>query len=287
MKTGLTFLVIGLLGFEALAAENAADLQTPREKFCYSLGISIGKNLGNLGVELNEAEQQLLLRGLRDYTAGKTQLSIKEASVAIRAYQQEAWKELSARNAAEGRAFLEKNKARKGVVTLPSGLQYEVLREGAGDSPKPNDKVTVQYRGTFIDGTEFDSSYKRGQPATFSVRGVIKGWTEALQLMKPGAKWKLYVPADLAYGSRGMRPAIGPNKTLIFEIELLRVQSAAPAAATVKPKPVTSDIIKVPSREEMAKGAKVEIIKASELEKYKQKEQQGGQAEKKTDSPKQ
>jgi FKBP-type peptidyl-prolyl cis-trans isomerase FklB len=239
-------------------------------------------------VELNEAEQQLLLRGLRDYTADKAQMSLKEASTAIRAYQQEAWKELSAKNEAEGKAFLEKNKARKGVVTLPSGLQYEVLREGAGVSPKPNDKVTVQYRGTFIDGKEFDSSYKRGQPATFAVKGVIKGWTEALQLMKPGAKWKLYVPANLAYGSRGMRPAIGPNKTLIFEIELLRVQSASPASTTqVKPKPVTSDIIKVPSREEMAKGAKVEIIKAAELEKYKQKGTQNGQAQKKTDQPKQ
>lgn len=272
MKQQLPFLIIGLLGAQCLAAD-AADLKDARQKFCYSLGLSIANNLGNLGVTLDDAELQLLLSGLKDQSSGNAALTAEEMSAALQEYQQTAWKELAEKAKAEGDAFLAENKKREGVVTLPSGLQYEVQRDGSGESPSATDRVSVQYRGTFIDGKEFDSSYKRGQPAQFEVNRVVKGWTEALQLMKPGAKWKLYVPGDLAYGKNGMRGSIPPNATLIFEVELLQVLATAPKPA-VKPQPVTSDIIKVPSKEEMEKGAKVEVIKASEVDEYIAKEKE-------------
>jgi FKBP-type peptidyl-prolyl cis-trans isomerase FklB len=127
---------------------------------------------------------------------------------------------------AGGQAFLEANKAKPGVVTLPDGLQYKVIKEGAGEKPTANDVVTVNYSGKLIDGTEFDSSYKRGEPATFPVNGVIRGWTEALQQMKVGSTWELFIPADLAYGDRGVPPVIGPNQTLIFTVELLGIKKS-------------------------------------------------------------
>ena len=143
----------------------------------------------------------------------------------------------------------------------------------SGPKPTTNDSVTVHYRGTLIDGTEFDSSFKRGQPATFKVTGVIPGWTQALQLMPVGSKWQLFIPADLAYRERGSGQAIGPNATLIFEVELLSIQPQEPAKAMPSPQqPVTSDIIKVPSAEELKKGAKIEIIKPEQLEAEKEKE---------------
>jgi FKBP-type peptidyl-prolyl cis-trans isomerase FklB len=130
------------------------------------------------------------------------------------------------KNKKEGEAFLAANKKKEGVITLPSGFQYKAIKEGTGKTPKATDTVTVNYRGTLIDGTEFDSSYKRGQPATFRVNGVIAGWTEALQLMKEGSKWELFIPANLAYGERGAGAAIGPNAVLIFEVELISVKPA-------------------------------------------------------------
>ena len=140
------------------------------------------------------------------------------------AVQQERLKEVSARNLEEGTAFMAQNAKKDGVKTLPSGLQYKVIKEGKGKMPKAEDTVTVNYRGTFMDGTEFDSSYKRGEPVTFQVNGVIKGWTEALQLMKEGSKWELFIPSDLAYGERGAGQTIPPNSTLIFQVELISVQ---------------------------------------------------------------
>lgn len=268
-----------LLGASVLAAETV-QLNDARQKFCYALGMSLAQNLGNIGVTLSDQELQLVLQGLKDQAGGQTALTTEQMRDAIRAYQEQAWKDLAAKNKAESEKWLTENAKRQGVVTLPSGLQYEVLREGSGTPPKANDQVTVHYRGTLINGKQFDSSYDRGQPARFAVNRVIKGWTEALQLMKPGAKWKLYIPPELAYGERGMRGAIPPNSALIFEVELLGVHPAQPQAT--KPAPVTSDIIKVPSKEELEKGAKVEIIKASEVEKYlqqqKQQEKSGGDA---------
>jgi len=134
------------------------------------------------------------------------------------------FQQLADKNQKEGEVFLAENKKKKGVITLPSGLQYQVIKEGTGKIPKATDTVTTHYRGTLIDGTEFDSSYKRGEPASFPVNGVIKGWTEALQLMKVGSKWQLFIPSNLAYGPQGAGQAIGPNATLIFEIELLSIK---------------------------------------------------------------
>lgn len=270
MKHGWMVWTAGLLSLSVSAAE-PAELKELNEKFSYGIGLSIGGNLERLGITLSDADLQLILRGIQDKAAGQPQLSEEEVNAAMRDFQQQAWTNLAAKNQEAGAAFLAKNKTREGVVTLPSGLQYEVLEAGSGESPQASDRVSVDYRGTLIDGTEFDSSYKRGKPAQFSVGGVIKGWTEALQLMEPGAKWKVYIPSELAYGERGSRPAIGPNATLVFEVNLLEVLPQV-SATPPKPQAVTSDIIKVPSREEMEKGAKVEIIKASELEKYKEEQ---------------
>jgi FKBP-type peptidyl-prolyl cis-trans isomerase FklB len=209
-----------------------------------------------------------LAKGVRDaVSGGQPLLSETEVRETLRAYYaeartkvQEKRKQLAEKNKKEGEAFLAENAKKEGVKTLPSGLQYKVLAEGSGASPSTNDTVVTQYRGTLIDGTEFDSSFKSGKPATFGVTRVIKGWTEALQLMKPGAKWQLYIPSNLAYGDAGT-PTIPPGSTLLFEIELLSIQ--APTSAVVPPSQpvVTSDIIKVPSAEELKKGAKIEIIK--------------------------
>jgi FKBP-type peptidyl-prolyl cis-trans isomerase FklB len=133
-------------------------------------------------------------------------------------------KQMQTTNKTAGQTFLDNNKTKPGVVTLPDGLQYKVLKEGSGEKPNANDTVTVNYAGTLIDGTEFDSSYKRGEPISFPLNGVIPGWTEALQLMKVGSTWELYIPADLAYGANGVPPVIGPNQTLIFKVELLGIK---------------------------------------------------------------
>jgi FKBP-type peptidyl-prolyl cis-trans isomerase len=182
------------------------------------------------------------------------------------AKQQKRRAELAEKDKQEGEAFLAANKEKPGVQTLPDGLQYLVITNGTGPVPGPNDTVTVNYRGTLINGTEFDSSYKRGQPAQFPVGGVIHGWTEALEKMPVGSKWKLFIPAGLAYGEQGNR-GIPPNSTLIFEVELLDAKSPAPPKAAA---PLTSDIIKVPSAEEMKKGAKIEVIKSDEAAKAEQ-----------------
>src|SRR5581483_5600494 len=179
----------------------------------------------------------------------------------------EEQKQLAEKNKKEGDAFLAANKSKPGVKSFDSGLQYQVLTEGTGETPKPGDTVAANYRGTLIDGTEFDSS-KPGQPTSFPVTGVIPGWTEALEHMKTGSKWKLFIPSNLAYGERGQRPKIAPNAALIFEVELVSVTPGQAPAATVKPAtgvqpvasatpPLTSDIIKVPSAEELKKGAKI------------------------------
>jgi FKBP-type peptidyl-prolyl cis-trans isomerase FklB len=173
----------------------------------------------------------VVARGLRDALSGsKTAMTeddmktaLQQLSTEIGAAQNAKAKEASGPNRKEGEAFLAANKSKDGVKTLPDGMQYKVLTEGKGPKPSASDTVTVNYRGTLINGTEFDSSYKRGQPASFPVGGVIKGWTEALQLMPVGSKWQLFIPADLAYGDRGAGGDIGPGETLIFEVELLSI----------------------------------------------------------------
>jgi FKBP-type peptidyl-prolyl cis-trans isomerase len=205
-------------------------LKTQKDKLSYAIGMNIGKNLHRSSIDVDPA---ILMQGLQASLAdGKTLLTEQEAQTVLMEMQAEARKkqeekaqQAGAENQKEGDAFLAANKAKPGVVTLPSGLQYKILKEGTGPKPSATDSVACNYRGTLINGTEFDSSYKRGEPTTFPVNGVIKGWTEALQLMPVGSKWQLVVPAELAYGPRGAGPDIGPNSTLIFEVELLSIQA--------------------------------------------------------------
>ncbi len=203
-------------------------LKTKEDKFSYAIGMKMGENFKKQGVAVNAA---VLSRAIKDAMAGKTQLTDEEAQAAImdvqkdvQAKMQEKNKEAAEANKKTGEAFLAANKSKEGVVTTPSGLQYKIEKAGTGPKPGPNDSVVCNYRGTLIDGKEFDSSYKRGQPATFPVTGVIKGWTEALQLMPVGSKWQLFIPSDLAYGDRGAGADIGPGATLIFEVELMSIE---------------------------------------------------------------
>jgi FKBP-type peptidyl-prolyl cis-trans isomerase FklB len=216
----------------AKAATAAKPLTTTKDKFSYALGMQVGSGLGgNLRKQSVEFDPALLAQGVKDsLTGGKTRLTIEEAQAVIQQVrtdltkkQQEKTQIEGAANKKEGDVFLAANKAKEGVITLPSGLQYKVLTAGTGPKPTATDSVVCNYRGTFINGTEFDSSYKTKEPATFPVTGVIKGWTEALQLMPVGSKWQLFVPSDLAYGPGG-RPGIPPSATLIFEVELLSIK---------------------------------------------------------------
>ncbi len=209
--------------------EEQTSLKDKKDKVSYAIGVDVGSALKRQDVDVNT---DLFMRGLKDALSGGKKLltdeEIKETMTAfskeLAAKQAEAMKKLAEKNKEEGDAFLTENKKKEGVKTLPDGLQYKILTEGKGKSPKDSDTVTVNYRGTFIDGKEFDSSYKRGQPATFAVNGVIRGWTEALQMMKEGSKWQLFVPSSLAYGEKGAGGVIGPNATLIFEVELVSIK---------------------------------------------------------------
>ena len=229
----------------ASKSTSAPVLTTEKDKASYAIGISIARSLQREGLEIEPA---VLLHGLKDQLAGgKLLLTDEEAKDALTTFQKEAREKQEAKmkivgeeNKKQGEAFLAANKSKEGVVTLPSGLQYKVEKQGDGPKPVPTDTVECNYRGTLIDGKEFDSSYKRGKPATFPVGGVIKGWTEVLQLMPVGSKYQVFIPADLAYGPRGAGADIGPNSTLIFEVELLSIRekpaaAAAPAPAATKP----------------------------------------------------
>src|SRR5436190_4819556 len=201
--------------------EKSPPLKDQKDKFSYSIGLNIGSNLSKQKIEINP---DMVTAGIKDAIAGKPQLTqdqIKEVMTAFEKDMQQKQKAAGEKNAAEGAKFLEENKKKEGVKTTASGLQYKMIKEGAGAQPKVTDTVQVNYRGTLINGTEFDSSYKRGEPATFPVNGVIKGWTEALQLMKAGSKYQLFIPSNLGYGPGGTGGDIGPNATLIFEVELL------------------------------------------------------------------
>lgn len=222
-------------GTAVKSAAAVSALKTRKEKFSYALGMNIGSGLGtNLKKQSVEVDSNLVAQGVKDsMSGGKTRLTQEEAQAVltevqneVRKQQQGKTQEAAAKNKTEGEAYLVANKNKKDVVTLPSGLQYKILTAGTGPKPTASDSVVCNYRGTLINGTEFDSSYKRGQPATFGVGGVIKGWTEALQLMPVGSKWQLVIPSSLAYGERGPGE-IGPNATLIFEVELLSIEQKA------------------------------------------------------------
>jgi FKBP-type peptidyl-prolyl cis-trans isomerase FklB len=218
-------------------ATAAVPLKTQKEKASYAIGEKIGLGLKKDEVDVDAAS---LSRGLRDALAGnKPMLTDEEAQAALtamaaelRGKQELKLEALSAPQKKAGAEYLAANQGKEGVVTLPSGLQYKILKEGTGPKPTATDKVVCNYRGTLIDGTEFDSSYKRNEPVTFPVNQVIKGWTEALQLMPVGSKWQLFLPSDLAYGNQGAGKEIAPGSTLIFEVELL---SIAPKPEMPKP----------------------------------------------------
>ena len=243
----------------------------------YAIGMMYGSRWKQQGIEV---EYDWLVRGLQDAQAGGPTLmteqemgnTLNQFQKDINAKQEKKRQEIAEKNKQDGEAFLAENKTKPGVVTLPDGLQYKIITNGSGATPLMNDNVTVNYRGTFIDGKEFDSSAKTGHPAQFTVGSVIHGWTEALMQMKAGSTWQLFVPSELAYGERG-RPSIPPNSVLIFEVELLSAEHpnpSPPASGVSANAPLTSDIIKVPSLEEMKKGAKIEVIKPEDVAKLQQ-----------------
>jgi len=246
------FMIIAAALSVALTApgENKSpQLKDLKDKVSYSIGRDLGLNFKKQKLELNP---DALLAGVKDALSGKQSLlndnEIKETMTALTKELEEKQKAQAEQNVKDGEKFLADNKKKEGVKTTASGLQYKVMKEGTGPQPKLTDAVVANYRGTLINGTEFDSSYKRGQTATFPLSGVIKGWTEGLQLMKVGSKYQLFVPADLAYGNRAMGADIGPNSTLIFEVELVGIQpSETPSPSpglkpspSLKPSPTSS-----------------------------------------------
>ena len=254
----------------------ATKYTTEEDRYSYAVGVMIAadmrKNLTRGGFE---TKADLVAEGFRaGFTTNAPLISDVQASAFFREHNAAIRERAAAKAKTEGEKFLADNKAKDGVITLPSGLQYKKLKDGEGPIPTSTDTVVCHYRGTLIDGTEFDSSYTRGEPASFAVTGVIKGWTEALQLMPVGSKWQLTIPSELAYGVNGHPPKITANSTLLFDIELLSIKPPGKPTAVVTPtlnQPVvTSDIIKVPSKAEMDKGAKIEVIKASDVEKLQQ-----------------
>jgi FKBP-type peptidyl-prolyl cis-trans isomerase len=279
MRIGSKLLWVAVVSAAVLQRAGAADekpaFKDEKEKASYAVGIVVGNNIkrSNMDVDLNT-----FLSAVNDVLGGKElRLTDMQASEAIRAYQLEARKKVAEKNKKEGEAFLAENKTKPGVQTtsvpLPDGataeLQYKVITEGTGDIPKSNDTVKVNYKGTLLNGKEFDSSYKRGQPAKFRVNGVVKGWTAALEKMKVGSKWDLYIPSTLAYGDAGPT-SIEPGSTLLFEVELLGIEPPVAPMPAPSAQPLTSDIIKVPSADELKKGAKIEVIKAEDAAKQAQ-----------------
>jgi FKBP-type peptidyl-prolyl cis-trans isomerase FklB len=223
-----TALVLSLFGGTAMAQKKSP--QTQKEKVSYSIGVNLGKNMKMQGLDI---DQTLLLQGIKDgLNNSKTAMTDKDMESTMNAFQQEMMGKMQAKqkvdaekNKKAGDAFLAANKKKEGVVTLPSGLQYKIIKAGTGPKPTKDQTVRCHYRGTLVDGTEFDSSYKYGtEPVEFPVGQVIPGWVEALQLMPVGSKWQLVIPSDIAYGERGMGQAIGPNATLIFDLELVSIK---------------------------------------------------------------
>jgi FKBP-type peptidyl-prolyl cis-trans isomerase len=223
----------------ATGTQTPLALKTEKDKASYAIGVNIGKSMHKDAVDIDPT---IFSRGMKDALSGgkllltddEMRATLTKLQADLRVKQEAAMQKAGEINKKVGDDFLVQNKTKEGVVALPDGLQYKVLKAGTGPKPAATDQVVCNYRGTLLDGTEFDSSYKRGQPATFPVSGVIKGWTEAVQLMPVGSKWQLFIPADLAYGNRGAGPDIGPNATLIFEVELLSIQNKA-AAQTPNP----------------------------------------------------
>ncbi|GIV31158.1 MAG: peptidyl-prolyl cis-trans isomerase [Saprospiraceae bacterium] len=209
----------------ALSTLHAQQLATYKDSLSYAVGIIWGQNILQQG--LTEIDPDLVATAIRDLLQENAQrLDMRQANEIVKHHITQKQEQLKQKNLEEGRKFLAENAKRPEVKVTPSGLQYEIIKQGDGPIPKSSDKVRVHYTGTLIDGTVFDSSVQRGEPLVFPVTGVIKGWVEALQMMPVGSKWKLYIPAELAYGERGAGPKIGPNATLIFEVELLGIEDS-------------------------------------------------------------
>ncbi|SLM29108.1 FKBP-type peptidyl-prolyl cis-trans isomerase (rotamase) [Desulfamplus magnetovallimortis] len=231
VKKAFALLASGVIlcsGAQVFAADKEEKkMETEQEKISYALGYNIGQNLKRD----YEVDLDMFFKGITESHEGKSSLSEEEMQQTMMTFQNKMkekqmaqMKESAEANKEAGEAFLKENKGKDGIVTLESGLQYKVITQGDGEKPQLTDTVKCHYKGTTIDGNEFDSSYKRGEPASFKVNGVIKGWTEALQLMTVGSKWMLYIPSDLAYGDRGAGRSIAPGSTLIFEVELLGIE---------------------------------------------------------------
>ena len=233
MKFMAVFLMIaGVIGCQSQGVNPGAKttLASKKDSVSYGIGLNIGRNLSKDSIEVNF---DAVLLGMKDAAVDSTKrlMTAKACDSTMQSFQNEMMEKQMAtmrangdKNKTEGDSFLAQNKTQPGVVTLPDGLQYKVIKDGTGQKPKGTQTVTVNYRGTLLNGEEFDSSYKRGEPATFQVDRLIRGWTEALQMMKVGSKWQLWIPADLAYGERGAGGVIPPNATLCFEMELLSVK---------------------------------------------------------------
>ena len=243
MKKTLTSVLAACAVLALAACQKNADkkeLKTETEKVSYAIGMDIGNSLKRLETDI---DTNALRQGADDVLQGKKTLmtqdevmkTMQEFAKNLQANQEKKTKEKAGKNLEEGKKFLEENAKKEGVVTTKSGLQYQVITEGKGAKPKATDRVSVHYKGTLLDGTTFDSSYDRGQPATFPLNAVIPGWTEGVQLMSVGSKYKLWIPAELGYGERGAGPKIGPNATLTFEVELLSIGDAPAAAAPAAP----------------------------------------------------
>src|ERR1044071_3520386 len=244
MKQLIVIFSASLLALPLFGQDKSPQLKDQKHKVSYSVGLQIGFNLSRQKVDINP---DILAAGIKDAIANKPLLNpdqVKEVMATFEKDMEQKQKEAAEKNKTEGAKFLEENKKKPGVKTTASGLQYKVLKEGNGPQPKPTDTVTVNYRGTLINGTEFDSSYKRGQPATFPVNGVIKGWTEALELMKVGSKYELFIPANLAYGERSVSPDLAANSTLIFEVELLDAKPAPTPRPRVRRKPQARQLLR-------------------------------------------
>lgn len=286
MKLPVIALLVGLGAAPILAADNSADLTKPEDRISYYLGVNFGSNIKKENIEVNV---ETVIQGLKDTLAGNPKMTeaeqrdtLSQLQTMMMAKRQEKAKAAKA----AGDQWLAENAKKPGVKTTESGLQYKVIEEGTGESPKATDEVSVKYAGRLIDGTEFDSTARRGgNPARFRVNGVIRGWSEALQLMRKGAKYELYIPSQLAYGERGSGNSIPPNSALIFEVELVDIHPGV-----VPPSPaqsqITSDIIKVPSAEEMKKGAKVEILKPEDVQREIEREKARKEQEGKANDPK-
>lgn len=221
MKTRL-LVAISLCIATVGASAGEATPKTDDEKFSYAIGYQIAESVKRQGMEV---DVDSLIQAIRDDLTGTPlRISQPEMQAAVVAYQQKKFEELSDKNQKTGKKYLAANKKKPGIVELPSGLQYRIVEEGSGEKPVSSDTVKVHYRGTLIDGTEFDSSYARGEPVTFQIANIINGWQQALILMSEGAKWQVFIPPTLAYGSGGAGQNIGPNETLVFEIELVSIE---------------------------------------------------------------